>query len=94
MEENKKKKWLAQYLRLKKREDNKIMTEAVKRLVDKECIIYLFNGQVVGVVKEIIDNSIVVEKNEVQQIINLNFVIRICEYPKNKKNKKKSNVSD
>ena len=61
------------------------MTEAVKRLVDKECIIYLFNGQVVGVVKEIIDNSIVVEKNEVQQIINLNFVIRICEYPKNKK---------
>ena len=40
------------------------------------------------------DSAILVEKNGTVEAINLDFVIRIREYPKNKKGKKKSVVLD
>jgi len=39
-------------------------------------------------------SAILVEKNGAVEAINLDFVIRIREYPKNKKGKKKSVVLD
>lgn len=50
--------------------------------------------QVVGTIKEISANALIVEKNGVQEAVNLDFVVRIREYPKNKKGKKKSVVLD
>lgn len=43
-----------------------------------------------GVIKEVSDSAILVEKNGTVEAINLDFVIRIREYPRNKKGKKKS----
>ena len=70
------------------------MKELAKRFIDKECLITAFdsNHQFEGVNKEVSDSAILVEKKEAVEAINLDFVIRIREYPKNKKGKKKSVV--
>ena len=72
------------------------MKELAKRFIDKECLISSFdsNHQFEGVIKEVSDSAILVEKNGTVEAINLDFVIRIREYPKNKKGKKKSVVLD
>ena len=72
------------------------MKELAKRFIDKECLITAFdsNHQFEGVIKEVSDSAILVEKKEAVEAINLDFVIRIREYPTNKKGKKKSVVLD
>lgn len=72
------------------------MKELAKRFIDKECLIYAFdsNHQFDGIIKEVTDGAILIEKGDTVEAINLDFVIRIREYPKNKKGKKKSVVLD
>ena len=72
------------------------MIELAKRFIGKECIIYAFDSshQFEGIIKEVTDGAILVEKDEKLEAINLDFVIRIREYPRNKKGKKKSVVLD
>lgn len=82
-------------IKKRKREGNTEMKELAKRFIDKECLIYSFNGnQLEGVIKEVSDGAILVEKAGTIEAINLDFVIRIREFPKNKKGKKKSVVLD
>ena len=80
----------------RKMEGNTNMKELAKRFIDKECLITAFdsNHQFEGVIKEVSDNAILVEKKESVEAINLDFIIRIREYPRNKKGKKKSVVLD
>ena len=72
------------------------MKELAKRFLDKECLITAFdsNHQYEGVIKEISDGAILIEKKGTIEAINLDFVIRIREYPRNKNGKKKSVVLD
>lgn len=75
---------------------NTEMKELAKRFIDKECIICSFDSshQYEGVIKEVTDGAILVEKGGKLEAINLDFVIRIREYPTNKNGKKKSVVLD
>lgn len=79
-----------------KKGGNDEMKELAKRFIDKECVIYAFdsNHQFDGVIKEVTDGAILLEKDGKQEAINLEFVIRIREYPLNKKGKKVSVVLD
>ena len=86
--------WVQQYIQRKKRKDNAEMLELAKRFVEKECIIYTINNQLEGTIKEISGNAILIEKNGTLEAVNLDFVVRIREYPRNKKGKKKSLVVD
>ncbi len=72
------------------------MKELAKRFIGKECLICALdnNHQYEGVIKEITDGAILVEKAGMSEVINLDFVIRIREFPKNKKGKKKSVILD
>ena len=72
------------------------MVELAKRFIDKECLVYAFdsNHQFEGVVKEVSNGAMLLEKNGCIEAINLDFVIRIREYPRTKKGKKKSVVLD
>ena len=72
------------------------MIELAKRFIGKECIIYAFdsNHQFEGVIKEVSEGAILIEKDEKLEAINLDFVIRIREYPRNKSGKKKSVIFD
>ena len=72
------------------------MKELAERFIDKECVIYSFDGshQYEGIIREVIDGAILVEKEGKLEAINLDFVIRIREYPRNKNGKKKSIIFD
>jgi hypothetical protein len=72
------------------------MKELATRFIDKECVIYSFDGshQYEGIIKEVTDGAILIEKAGKLEAINLDLVIRIREYPKNKNGKKKSVVLD
>ena len=72
------------------------MVELAKKFIDKECLIYSFDGnrQFEGIIKEVSDSAILVEKDGALEAINLDFVIRIREYPRNKNGKKKSVILD
>lgn len=71
-----------------------LMLELAKKFIDKECLIYTFNSQLTGVIKEVNNGAILVENKNTIEIVNLDFVVRIREYPKGKSGKKKSFILD
>ena len=81
---------LRRIIKNRKTEDRKEMIELAKRFLGKECLISAFDGghQFEGVIKEVSDGAILIEKNGNLEAINLDFVIRIREYPRNKNGKK------
>lgn len=83
-------------IRNRKMEGNTEMKELAKRFIDKECVITSFDGnrQYEGIIKEVTDGAILVEKDGTPQAINLDFIIRIREYPRNKKGKKRVVLSE
>lgn len=78
----------------KVKKGNSYMLEIVNVYVGKECLIYTMNSQITGTISEVNDNWIKIKSGTTEDIINLDYVIRIREYPKNKKGKKKSVVLD
>ena len=71
------------------------MVELAKKFIDKDCVIYSFNGtQYLGIIKEVTNNALLIENEGKSELINLDFVVRIREYPRDKKGKKKSVVLD
>ena len=80
----------------RKTEDKEKMIALAKKFIGKECLVYSFDGgrQFEGVLTEVSEGAILLEKGGELEAINLDFVIRIREYPKNKKRKKKSIVLD
>ena len=71
---------------LNKELENKKMFELAKRFIEKECIIYAFDGnQYTGVIKEVNDGAILIEKKGAAEAINLSFVVKIKEIQKCKK---------
>ena len=74
------------------------MNELAKRFIGQECIIYTItsnDGSVQGVIKEVTDSGMLIEKKTGElEIVNLEFVTRIREYPRKKNGKKQSVVLD
>ena len=88
---------VAQMFARKKRGEKTEMVELAKKFIGKECVIYTFNSQqYMGTVKEVSDGALLIERGENREVeaINLDFVVRIREYPKNKNGKKKSVILD
>ena len=72
------------------------MKELATRFINKECVIYSYDSghQYMGVIKEVVDGAILLEKDGKLEALNLDFVIRIREYPTNKHGKRKSVILD
>ena len=70
------------------------MKELAKRFIDKECIIYTINNQITGIIQEVCDGALLIEKNSTIEAVSLDFITRIREYPRNKKGKKRSVILD
>ena len=72
------------------------MQEIAKKFIGKECLVYSFDGSrhFDGVIKEVENGAILIEKDGSTEMINLDFVIRIREYPRKKNGKKKSVILD
>ena len=72
--------------RKKQNKEKSVMKELAKRFVGEECIVYTITSY---------DGGIVIEKKTGEkEIINLDFVARIREYPRNKNGKKKGIILD
>lgn len=82
----------------KQNKENSEMKELAKRLIGEECIIYTItsnDGSIQGVIKEIDDGGMVIERNSGgREIVNLDFVTRIRQYLRKKNGKKKDFVLD
>lgn len=85
----------------KQRKQNKekaAMKELAMQFIGEECLIYTItssSGSIQGVIKEVDDGGMIIEKESGErEIINLDFVTRIRQYPKKKNGKKKSVVFD
>ncbi len=86
-----------QYLeaRIKRRNGDNEMQELAKRFLGKDVIAStISSGTVDGILKEVADNAIVLEKDGKESVVNLDFVIRLREYPVGKNGKRKSIVLD
>lgn len=71
------------------------MFELAKRFIGKECIVYTANNaQISGVIQEVSGNALRIESGKTNEIVNLEFVVRIREYPTGKNGKKKSVIFD
>ncbi len=77
----------------KKRRNNK-MLEFAQNFVGKECIVYTLGHQVEGVIKAVSAGALLVQSRDSTEAVNLDYVIRIREYPRKKNGKKKSVVVD
>ena len=84
--------------RKKQNKENFYMKELAKQFIGKECFVYTITSNdtsIQGVIKEVGDGGMILEKNSGElEIINLDFVTRIREYPRKKNGKKKDIVLD
>ena len=78
--------------------ENHVMKELAKRFIGEDCIIYTiasYDGSLHGVIKEVNDSAMVIENTSGElEVVNLDFVTRIRQYPRKKNGKKKSLVLD
>ncbi len=74
------------------------MEALAKQFTGRECIIYTVNsndGSIAGIIREVSGGGLLLEDAQGQlQAVNLEYVTRIREYPRNRKGKKKSVVLD
>ena len=70
------------------------MNEVVTQYVGKECIVNCGSSQIAGVVESVEGHWIVLMGKCGRELVNLDYVSRIREYPLTKTGKKKSIVLD
>ena len=78
--------------RKKQNKEKRVMEELAKQFVGKECLVYTVMGTdaiVKGTVKEVSAGGIVLENKDGIEAVNLEYVTRIREWPRNAKGKKK-----
>ena len=80
-------------LNKRKMEDTQ-MFELAQKFIDKDCVIYTFNSQLTGIIKEVNDGGILIEKDGNLEAVNFDYIVRIREYPRTKNGKKKSVILD
>lgn len=88
------KRLIGQIIRRKRRKEELQMKLLAQKFINKQCLIYTFQSQITGVIKEIGDSGLLVDSYGAEEIINFDYIIRIREYPKNKKGKKKALILD
>ena len=80
--------------RKRNKKETRQMKELAQKFIGKECLVYTFNNQVTGTLIEVTDGAILLDNGKDTEAVNMDYVVRIREYPKNKNGKKKSVVLD
>ena len=70
------------------------MGGVIEAYIGKDCIVYTLNSQVNGVVKEVRDGWVLIDNGKDIDAVNLEYVVRVRQYPKNKKGKRAAIVTD
>lgn len=77
----------------KRNKENNKMKELAKQFIGKECIVYTVTGSdgiVKGTIKDVADDGIIIERGDGIEAVNLEYVTRIREWPRNANGKKKA----
>ena len=77
----------------KRNKENNKMKELAKQFIGKECIVYTVTGSdgiVKGTIKDVADDGIIIEREDGIEAVNLEYVTRIREWPRNANGKKKA----
>ena len=83
--------------RKKQNKENIVMKKSAQEFIGKECMVYTVASDssfVNGMIKEITDSGLLIEKDGNLQAVNLEYVTRIREWPRKKNGKKKEIVLD
>ena len=78
----------------KRKEGVSKMNEMIKEFIGKECIVYTFQSQVTGIIEKVEDNWMCIKKDNNTEIVNIDYINRIREYPRKKTGKKKTIFAD
>ncbi len=72
------------------------MVELAKQFIGKECIISIITSStgVIGTIEAVEEHGMLVKKDGVTTLVNLEYVSQIKEYPRKKNGKKKAVVLD
>ena len=70
------------------------MKQLAQKFVGKDVLIYTFNSQISGKLLEVSDGAVLLDNGKDTEAVNFDYIVRIREYPTNKKGKKKSVVLD
>lgn len=76
-----------------KNKESSKMKELAKNFIGKDCLVYTVandSSSVKGVIKEVTENGLLIENGGNLQAVNLEYVTRIREWPRNAKGKKKT----
>ena len=85
----------AKLIQRKKLGGGKGMSAMVESYIGKDCIVYtLNNSQISGYVREVRDGWLRIDTAKGSDVINLDYIIRVREYPKNKKGNRAAIVAD
>ncbi len=69
---------------------NKIMNgDMLKAYIGKECVVYVLDKYVSGTVEAVNDNWLNIKTQDGLEMINIEYIVRIKEYPLDKNGKKK-----
>ncbi len=80
-------------LRNRKKKGLVRMNELINSYLGKDCIVYISGGSsVTGIISELNSNWITIKTKDGNETVNLDYIVRIKEYPLNKNGKKKSIV--
>lgn len=63
------------------------MKETSKMFLNKRCVLKTFSNSVIGIIKEVNDTAILVEDGAIKEIINMEYIVSIREYPLKEKKK-------
>ncbi len=75
---------------LSKRKEKLAMEELAKRFIGQDCIVYTFSGSnYTGIIREVGNGAVILDNGHGNELVNLEYVIRIREYPKGKNGKRK-----
>ena len=66
-------------IRNREGEEGNFMRELAERFIGKDVYVKLLDGTADGIVKEVTDNGIVLEYKDNQQVVNLDYVMKIRE---------------
>ena len=83
--------------RKKQNKENIAMKELAQKFIGKECLVYTVasdSTSVNGTIKEITDTGLLIENDGYLQVVNLEYVTRIREWPRKKNGRKKEIVLD
>lgn len=78
----------------KRKTEETEMYVLAQKFIDKDCVIYTFNSQITGTIKEVNEGGVLIEKSGSLEALNFDFIVRIREYPRTKNGKKKSVILD